>query len=519
MTFFQHATRVGFLMALAAALLAWDLRHGEASAVDGLRSIRQARAIGEGDWRQGLVAEVDHPLHPLGIVAMHGIVGGSGPIAWQRAAVALSYACVVLLAIPAYLLTLEVFGQRSAWIGTMLLLAHPLLGQLVANVLSETTFLLVWTTGLWAAVRFLRGGRFAWLLATVALGVLAFLVRPEGILLPLALAGSLAILPFVPSARINWPRWRSALSLVVMGSLLLAGPYLILEGRLATRPAVARILGLEASAAPEAIERERPLPPGQTAMETYTLAAGRIARVIQGVVPPPLLLLAVVGLVAIPPGPSRTRTWVLLGSLLAVSGLGLIRLHATGGYAATRHGIIPGSLLLLAAGQGLVFAADRITIPGGWLHLGRGRYRPGPAVWTLIVVALILAPRMRSPIYAVPGPFNVYQDAAAWLLENAGPGEQVLDMTDWSLYFSERPGHRFAQFHEAPADPNLRWIVVRRPQMEGHRSYTRVIQDLVADRSPTAKLPAIPEPGQVQVLIYDRLAPDRVLAAGPRERR
>ena len=40
---------------------------------------------------------------------------------------------------------------------------NPLMGGIVANVLSESSFLLFWTWGMWAAVRFLREGRFLWL--------------------------------------------------------------------------------------------------------------------------------------------------------------------------------------------------------------------------------------------------------------------------------------------------------------------------------------------------------------------
>ena len=45
MTKIQHATRMGLLMAVAAALLGWVLRHKETSFADGLRYIHQAEKI------------------------------------------------------------------------------------------------------------------------------------------------------------------------------------------------------------------------------------------------------------------------------------------------------------------------------------------------------------------------------------------------------------------------------------------------------------------------------------------
>ena len=60
------------------------LRHDEACFADGLRYIRQAELIDQGAWRDGLLYSIDHPLHPLGIVLARGLVGGDGPVAWQR---------------------------------------------------------------------------------------------------------------------------------------------------------------------------------------------------------------------------------------------------------------------------------------------------------------------------------------------------------------------------------------------------------------------------------------------------
>ena len=215
MTPFQHAARIGLLMAATAVLLTWALRHTEARFADGLRYIRQAERIDRGAWRDGMFNSIDHPLHPLGIVMARGLVGGDGPVAWQRAAVGLAFGCVVLLVIPLYLLAREIFGDGSAWLGCLLVMANPLLGGIVANVLSESSFLLFWTWGMWAAVRYLREGRFFWLPLALGFGVLAYLSRPEGLLLPMAIVAALALLPLSSSTRINWPRWWGAVGFLV----------------------------------------------------------------------------------------------------------------------------------------------------------------------------------------------------------------------------------------------------------------------------------------------------------------
>ena len=46
-----------------------------------------------------------------------------------------------------------------------------------------------------------------------------------------------------------------------------------------------------------------------------------------------------------------------------------------------------------------------------------------------------------------------------------------------------------------------------RPDLEGHWNYSAVVRHLVGQRDPVVRIPAKPEPGQLQVLIYDRLGP------------
>ncbi len=378
MTPFQHAARIGLLMAATAVLLTWALRHTEARFADGLRYIRQAERIDRGAWRDGMFNSIDHPLHPLGIAMARGLVGGDGPVAWQRAAVGLAFGCVVLLVIPLYLLAREIFGDGSAWLGCLLVMANPLLGGIVANVLSESSFLLFWTWGMWAAVRYLREGRFFWLPLALGFGVLAYLSRPEGLLLPMAIVAALALLPLSSSTRINWPRWWGAVGFLVIGLVILAGPYMAVKGSPGTKPGIARVLGLAPVSPPDALERERPLPANQTTLETYRLATERMLRVICGVVWTPLLALSALGLLLIVPGPARARLWLFLGVVLLASAVGLVRLHATTGYCTVRHGLIPGTLLLLAAAHGASWLIGRLYLSGKWLGLNQERFEPRP---------------------------------------------------------------------------------------------------------------------------------------------
>jgi 4-amino-4-deoxy-L-arabinose transferase-like glycosyltransferase len=500
----QHGARVGVLIVGAAALLGWAIRHSEANFADGLRYIRRAEQIEAGGWRAGLLSGIDHPLHPLGIALVHGVLGGHGPASWQRAALVLCFSCVVLLVVPTYLLTLELFGERAAWMGCLLVAVNPVVHYIVVNVLSECTLLLWWTFGLWAAVRFLREGRFLWLPLATVFGGLAYLTRPEGMLLPAAVSGTLLLLPLLRATRINWPRWWLAMSFLGGGLLLLAGPYVALKGGLGTKPGIARVLGLLDPPPAMSLEREKPLPPGQTQWETYRIATTRMLKMFRAAVTPPIFPFALAGVVLAAASRSRARACLLLALILLAAGFALVRLHAVAGYCTARHALIPGLIMTLAAAHAMTWLMDRISIPARWLSASQERLRPGPAVWAVLIGGLVIFPSLRSLGPYNPSPFAVYRHVGAWLANNTLEGDQVLDLTDWSLFFSQRPGYSFASIYKAPLDPATRWIIVRKPHIEMNWPYSPIVRELIGDRRPLVLMPPEAGPNQIQIRIYDR---------------
>jgi hypothetical protein len=515
----QHTARVGLLMAGAAVLLAWVLRHSEASFADGLRYIHRAERIEAGSRTAAFSDGIDHPLHPLLIAGAHRVLGGTGPESWERAALALCFASAVLLVIPIYLLAHELFGDRTAWLACILVMVNPVISYIVVNVLSESTFLLWWTFGLWAAARFLREGRFLWLPLAIAFGALGYLTRPEGMLLPAAIVLALFLLPILRATRINWPRWWRALAFLGAGFVILVGPYVASKGGLGTKPGIARVLGMAPRSDPLGLERERPLPPGQTTLEIYRVATMRMLKVFRAAVTPPLFAMSLAGVVLAAFQTSRIRAWLFLGIILVASAIGLVRLHATGGYCTVRHGLIPGMILTIVAAGALGWLMSHAAISGRFLRLPYERLRPGPAVWACLIAVCVVLPNVAPLGASNAGPYSVYQETARWLCAHAGVDDRILDLTDWSLYFSHRPGYSFASVYDAPSDPAIRWIVARKPHVEGHWHYSQVIRGLVAGLDPVAVIPGRAGPDRVQIRIYDRrAAPPRMATAGAAER-
>ena len=502
MTVTQRAACIGCLMLASAGWIFWVGHHAEVTFADGLRSLRQAREIERGHIAEGLLHAVDHPMHPLAILGMHKLFGGGDvPYAWQTAAQGASALALVLAVLPLFLVARELYDDFTAFLGCVLLFANPVTVYISVNVLGQSTFLLFWAWGLYGAIRFLREGRFVWLPPTVLFGSLAYLTRPEGIVLHLALVGTLLLLPFHKATRIHWPRWWSALAFLVLGPVLLVGPYVSVKGGIATRQSVGRLLGTEPKAEPAGLERARPLPPDQGALASYSQAVGHVAVVLGRVVTWPFLPLVFLGLAVGNPGLERARLWLFLGVMLAISTAGLIRLQETAGYCEPRHALIPGVFLVFAASRGLTWMITRFSIDASRLGLGEGRLRPGPAVWG-IAVFLALA----LPIYPALTPFNSgfarYRQAGTWIAEHREAEGKVLDTTDWSIYFSERSGATFKDVPRLATDPYTRYIVVRESQLTADNHVASLLRREIEGCPIVADYPAS-APGGNRVMIYD----------------
>jgi hypothetical protein len=231
-----------------------------------------------------------------------------------------------------------------------------------------------------------------------------------------------------------------------------------------------------------------------------------------GAVTLPLLPFALLGLIRAARSTDRLRAWSFLAIVLAISAVALVRLHATGGYLAARHALIPGTILTLFAAGGMTWLVAKISIPGRWLGLGQEHVKPGPAVWVALGALLLIIPLLRSLGPNLPGPFSVYHSTGLWLERNTRSDDAVLDLTDWSLFFSQRPGYGSADVFAAPEDPKTRWIVLREPDDQHAWHYRDVLRELIGDREPVAQVPPDPGPHQLQVRIYDRRTPASLAA-------
>lgn len=505
MTPAQHLRRLVGLIVFAAGLLGWLAFHTDTLFADGLRYIRHAQTIRAGDLARGLFRSIDHPIYPLAIAAVRKVLGGSAPLDWQHAAQGASILSALLLVIPLYLIAKEIVAPRFAWLGVALAYIVPVTSHVFADALSESTFLLFWCWGLWGAIRFLKEGSFGWLFPAIAGAVLAYLTRPEGLLLPAALVASLALMPLLKSTRLNWPRWWAAVGVLVIAPAIVVGPYAWTRGGLGSKPAIARILGTMPKAPPDAVERGRVLDENQGLAKTYATAAKETFEAIRDAVTIPLLVLAAVGLALgwkdAEPVP---RVRLFLGIIAGATLFALIRLHATSGYCTPRHTLSIALLIFPLAGAGFLRLMDMLVLPGRWFGLGEERLRPGPAVWVGLLGGFVLwvGATTFTPLNPV---FKGYRGAGRFLADSVPADAKVVDFAGFALFYGDHPGYTFRQIAELEQERHqVRWVVARDSHLKGPWSYSKLLRDLTDGLEPVQMFPEEAEPGVSRILIFDR---------------
>ena len=287
------------------------------------------------------------------------------------------------------------------------------------------------------------------------------------------------------------------------------------KGGVGTKPAIARLLGSAPPSMSEAVERNRPLDPDQTMLRTYASAAKVAFESIRDAVTTPLLLLVPIGFLAARRSGPVSRQWLFLGILFVAAFLGLVRLHATGGYCSPRHAMIPSLLLIPFAALGTDYLLKSVKIPGRLLGAAGETVRPGPIFW-LAAIALLALPTLPRHTKPLNGSYAAYRDAAEWLSENSRPGEKVVDLTGWSQFYGGFQGYTFADVIYAGADQDARWVVAREAHVYGEWEYCDILRSLIGPLRPEIIVPKAADPEEARVYIFDRQVPgDLVLMGTP----
>lgn len=393
--------------------------------------------------------EDQHPGYPAMVLAAYRVVeacGGNHPFdAWILASRLASNACGLLSIVFLWLFARRLYDEPVANVAALLGAAWPLLRTNAADGLSDTPHLMLYLTAAWLAAEGLSRGRIVLLAMAAAVSGLAYWVRPEGLLVGLAIAAALAISLVVRQRVMSRTRTVVGLALVCLMLALVAGPYVFLAGKITSKktplsaPPTAHAVamatteptaGIIAEPGPHAARPDlsRPVMAAH-AVASGTLELGR--ELAHGLCYVGLLPLAIGTFAASRPRPTRgTAAWHLL--LLAGQAAVLVLLYCLAGYISHRHLLPLVSLILPTTAAGVGILAERLASRlSAFAAPGRAQ--------TVVAGALVLAmaPKCARPLHQIYAPIV---EAADWVREHAQPGDGVLATSGYVRFYTQLPG-------------------------------------------------------------------------------
>lgn len=444
------------LMIVAGAIHGWQIQHTAVTARDGVGFIRYAWQLESLSWRDVLRENPHPPGYPLAILAIslpvrHLFAGAESEMMQLSAQLANALAGV-LLVIPMYFLGKLLFDRRVGVGSAMLFQCLPVASRAMADALTEGTYLLFLATALLFAITALgSGNRWHYSLSGVFAG-LAYLTRPEGMLVWVATLLVLFGLQWSPVWRRPWRNVLACSACLTLAAVTVATPYIMVIGHITNKTTGRNIL--QAVARNEMAPTELPNAGGvRTALAAMPLAVfgphskdlslsqrnlwclGAIAEEVIKGYHYLAWLPAAIGIWWF-----RRLLWDRPGTqiplvLIALNTLVLWRVAYVEGYVAERHSLTIVLCSIFWAVATIVAFGERIS---GWLaglFENRRIFANSPA-WSaglLLVLAASGLPRALAPLHTNRTGFHA---AGVWLAQNAGPDDQIVDPFSWVEFYS-----------------------------------------------------------------------------------
>jgi hypothetical protein len=499
---------LALLMALAAGIGAWLFWHTEVSARDSIGYIRMAWMFQQQPWTEVLRKGGYHPVYPVLILAasqpVRLVVRAPEAVIMQISAQLTSILACILLVLPIFYLGRELFPRRVAFWACVLFLCLPASSRVLCDGVSEATFLLWAVSGLYLAVRALRGSSPLCFALCGVCGALAYLTRPEGAVIVgvtgVVLLGMQAVRP--------WRRpWRQTIlcgAALSVAAALVASPLPLTTGRFTAKnsgrmmqDAIERdVSAAEPAFAPghQVAAREHvptvspahlmlSLPIGVWNIE----AKGEHSKVVWGLWALGFEIMKGFHWVAWVPAllglwwfRDRLRTtpgsWVLLLLCLGIALL-LLSVAIFLGYVSDRH-----TILLLLCGSYWAVAAvvlvshwcSAVVLPRLSLHVGAG------FCTALVVLGLAgsALPKTLEPLHANRSGFR---PAGFWLGEHLQPGDEVLDPYCWTSYYAGYIFQQVSAAHPSGGGATKKYVVVEysgnnHPHLPEHEKMLHLIE-------------------------------------------
>jgi 4-amino-4-deoxy-L-arabinose transferase-like glycosyltransferase len=492
------------LFVLAGLIRCWLISHTEVTARDGVGFMRYAWQLKTQPWTHVLRENPHPPLYPFTILLVsypvRTLLPGGDTFLLQLSAQLTTALASLLLIVPLYYLGRDLFDRRVGFWAAFLFQCLPPGARVLSDALSEGLFLLLAATACWLALRaFQEGGTLRFGLMGLCSG-LAYLARPEGALIGLAMGG--VLLGRQAWRGVRWP-WRRVLVCgmsLALPALTLALPYMAVIGHFTNKTTAISVLhagvtdasrsGPQTTASKEIVAAEPRAHPRRAAAapplaaiwavwgpgskdygflgrQVWCLAA--VAKEVMRGFYYAAWLPALWGIyrharrLRIVPG-----VWVILAALL-MDWLALWRVAYVVGYVAERHS-------LLTVMFGMPWAAAGVTDLGRRLADFWGR-RPLAASWGWIlqsgsmVSGILLAALAMAGLPKTLEPLHTnragYHAAGLWLAAHALPDDQIMDPFCWAEYYAGQVFRR--PCYDYPMSVPPRYVVLGGSKNEHER--------------------------------------------------
>lgn len=475
---------LALLAAASAGVHLWLVAHTKVTARDGVGFARYALGIqspesaGPPDPSRSsfdvIRAEKQHPGYPAAIWITAKFVRKSVdmPLADSTllAAQLVSAAASLVLVVPMYILGRMLFGRRVAFMAALLFQVLPVPAHITSDALTEATYLLPAVTALAVGTWAVRRGRVGgFLLCGMATGA-AYLVRPEGLMIGVAIG---AVVCWLGILRV-WPRDLAfgRLAALVVGIGLIATPYVILiGGKLTQKPNPSQILNPTDNPRARMLHGRLGAPtnpvtgaPLFASFWTLPDGAGRI-----GAVWPAMsaalketsqglhyagVAFAILGVIALRRRVAADPGLAVLFALLGVNAVAVM-LVGIRGYEVydTRVYYVSERHVILIVLTSCFFAAAGLSECGRLL-----RTDPRLARFvTLGLLGLLVATALPSTLKPLHANREGHKHAGEWLRDRLQGDDCLIDPFEWAGYYSQRTMHHiFAD----PEHPEVTYVVV-----------------------------------------------------------
>lgn len=399
------------------------------------------------------------PGYPLAMLAISKIVRAANPVTaesenlknaelGERMLLSGQIAnclAAVLLVVPMYLLGRMIGGKFVGFAGAAFFQVLPVAAHVTSDTLSEGCYLLGVSSALWLGCRGLRRSGIGNFLVAGGIAGMTYLVRPEGLLVVLAIGAVTAWQGM--SKAWSWSRVAGCLAALAVGVSLIAGPYMMMNGRITNKPSGTEMLkGINGDAPAKlgkfqvGMAQPGPMifakwynpsdPNSATMLGKITFAVTAVAEETLKSSHYAPVLFAIVALIAFRRRLRTDPALALIVTFLAFNAGLLIFFAARIGYVSERHTLPLAMVLCPLAAAGIVpllLLISRALPLGSVLQPRRDR-------WLLALAIIVSAlPSAFKPLHETRTGFRY---AGKYLAEVYREGDIIVDPFSWAEFYS-----------------------------------------------------------------------------------